>query len=195
MKVAQMAKIQKHYDKYFKQTDAMVFHPQGETQFHVDVLLYSPTKTFPFWKLATLGASDYAMNGKHYLGNRNEYMMFIDPSVDMKDTSIASRYLDLLHSTALFPLVTNTSITFGHSIDFTEQNDPNVKAVFLDMPFAVNDMDFFTCKYSLFKKAVFLQVIPLDQKALDLLMKLGNEQFSYTYAYPDKGEPHWLSKL
>lgn len=195
MKLAQAEKIKKHYEKYFNQNDAVVFHPETNSQYSLDLLLFAPTKTFPFWKLATVGSSDYAMNGKHYLGNRNEYMMFIDPSVDMKDDTIASRYMDFLVSTALFPLVNNTSITYGHSIDFADKNDPTIKAVFIDMPFAVNNMDFLNCKYSLFRKAVFLQVVPLDQPALDLLLKLGNEQFSYTYAYPDKGEPHWLCKI
>lgn len=120
----------------------MVFHPETNSQYSLDLLLFAPAKAFPFWKLATVGVADCAMNGKHYLGNRNEYVMFIDPSIDMKDSTIASRYMDFLASTALFPLENNTSITYGHSMDFSSMNDPIIKAVFIDMPFAVNDMRF-----------------------------------------------------
>ena len=55
MKISEMNKITRHYDKYFQQTDAIVIHPNFEAKLHVDALLYQPTKTFPFWKLATMG--------------------------------------------------------------------------------------------------------------------------------------------
>ena len=85
MKISEMNKITRHYDKHFQQTDTLVIHPNFKAKLHVDALLYQPTKTFPFWKLATMGASGYAMPGRHTLGNRNEYMLFIDPPVDMTD--------------------------------------------------------------------------------------------------------------
>ena len=54
----------------------------------------------------------------------------------------------------------------------------------------------FFCKLSPFKKTVCLQAIPLDMQALNQLLTVGNEEFSYTYAYPENdGEPHWLFKL
>ncbi|CCZ95026.1 unknown [Corallococcus sp. CAG:1435] len=103
MKISEMNKITRHYDKYFQQTDALVIHPNFEAKLHVDALLYQPTKTFPFWKLATMGASDYVMLGRHTLGSRNEYMLFIDPSVDMTDKEVASKYSKYFFARRCFP--------------------------------------------------------------------------------------------
>lgn len=196
MKISEMNKITRHYDKYFQQTDAIVIHPNFEAKLHVDALLYQPTKTFPFWKLATMGASDYAMLGRHTLGNRNEYMLFIDPSVDMTDKEVASKYFEILFRTAMFPIENNCLISFGHSLEFGDKVDGSVVGVFLDLPQAIDDLKFLFCKLSPFKKTVCLQAIPLDMQALNQLLTVGNEEFSYTYAYPENDdEPHGLFKL
>lgn len=49
---------------------------------HVTTFVFCPTKEMPFWKLCTIGASDYMMPKRNIgcgrLANRrNEYMMFI----------------------------------------------------------------------------------------------------------------------
>ena len=52
----------------------------------ISLLKYPPTEKYPFWKLVTMGASDFRMRKlPGSLGDRNEYIMFIDPSVDMND--------------------------------------------------------------------------------------------------------------
>lgn len=143
-----------------------------------------------------MGASDYAMLGRHTLGNRNEYMLFIDPSVDMTDKEVASKYFEILFRTATFPIENNCLISFGHSLEFGNKVDGSVVGVFLDLPQAIDDLKFLFCKLSPFKKTVCLHAIPLDMQALNQLLTVGNEEFSYTYAYPENDdEPHWLFKL
>lgn len=196
MKISKMTKITKHYDKYFQQKDALVLHPYSEEAIHIDALLYKPTELYPFWKLATMGASDFAMHGNNSLGNRNEYMLFIDPSVDMNDKEIAIKYYDILIWTAFFALKNNDFISYGHSIELADKNNTAVAGIYLEMPQAIMDTGILRCKLSPFKKAICLQVIPLDMQALNQLMKVGSEEFSYTYIYPEEDkESHWLCKL
>ena len=61
MNVKEMNKFTKHCDKYFEQTDCMVIHPSTDDKLHIDILLYKPSRKYPFWKLVTMGASDYKM--------------------------------------------------------------------------------------------------------------------------------------
>ncbi len=196
MKISEMIKLTKHYDKYFRQTDAIVLHPCAEEKLHIDALLYKPTDLYPFWKLATMGAGDFAMNGKNSFGNRNEYMLFIDPSVDMEDKVTASKYYDILIRTALFPLENDIFISYGHSLEFADKNNAGVAGIYIEMPQAIEDVGILRCKLSLFKQVICLQVIPLNTQALNQLLKVGNEDFSFTYTYPEQDEePHWLCKL
>lgn len=195
MNVSAIQKLTRHYDQYFGQTDSAVLHPV-EGEIHIDCVLYKPSKAYPFWKLATIGCSDYALNGNNSLGNRNEYMLFIDPAVDMNDGEAAGKYYDLLVATARYAIEENTFISYGHSIQFAEGDSLGAAGVFIELPQAINDSGILRCKLSLFKKAICLQVIPLDKQALELLLKVGNEEFAYTYAYPEEGErEHWLCKL
>ena len=52
----------------------------------VTTLVFEPTEDMPFWKLCTIGASDYLMPERNIgwgrkANRRNEYMMFISPDV------------------------------------------------------------------------------------------------------------------
>ena len=61
MKRKEMDKLIKHFDQYFEQKDCTILHPVVDDGYHIDVLLYEPNKKYPFWKLVTMGASDYKM--------------------------------------------------------------------------------------------------------------------------------------
>lgn len=160
------------------------------------MLLYHPDKRYPFWKLATAGASDFKMPYKNSLGDRNEYMLFVDPSENLEDRSVALRYHRVLMEAALYPAQDNAFVSYGHDLLFDPKFDPAVEGVYYEMPQAVEDTGILRCKLSLFRKAICLQVVPLDKPALDALQKLGNQDFSFEYAYPEgEGQPHWLCKL
>ena len=58
----------------------------------ITTLVFKPTDELPFWKLCTIGASDYLMPERDIgfgrkANRRNEYMMFITPDVDIRNTS------------------------------------------------------------------------------------------------------------
>lgn len=195
MKTSEMEKLTRHYDKYFRQTNAVVIHPCVHEDIHIDGLLYEPDGSYPFWKLASMGASDYAMNGKNALGNRNEYMLFIDPAVDMHDKAVAIKYFDILTRTALFAHENDCFVSYGHSMEFAA-DDADVAGVYIELPQAVKDTGILRCRLSPFKKAICLQIVTLDKQALARLLEVGNEEFSYTYTYPEQGgTPHLLCRL
>ena len=117
MNQKEMDKLTKHFDTYFHQSDCTVLHPIVMEP-HIDALLYKPSDAYPYWKLVTMGASDYKMPApKNTLGNRNEYMMFIDPSEDMTNQEVVNWYFNKLLGIAHYPIATKSFITYGHSVD------------------------------------------------------------------------------
>ena len=196
MKIKEMTKLMKHFDTYFEQKDSTVLHPIVDNGFHVDVLFYRPTEKYPFWKLATMGASDFRMPGSNKsFGNCNEYIMFIDKSENLDDKEILSWYHNKLVMIASYPKFSNTCISYGHSCEW--QNEDEVEemvAAFIELPQIIPDSSILYCKLGLLKKVTCLQMVLLNKSELDELMKIGPQAFS-EYLYPEKmGKPHFLSE-
>ena len=191
MKEKEMNKLQQHFDCYFHQNDAVVLHPIVMHP-HIDALLYRPNEAYPFWKLATMGASDYKMPGKNVpLGNRNEYIMFIDSGEDLTDKEILIWYFNKLMEVAHYPISSNTFITYGHSIEWAPNDGEEMVAAFLEMPQIIEDTGILRCKLGMGKIAVCLQVIVLNRKETNLLLQKGPEAFS-SILYPGEGKCHFL---
>ena len=64
MNVRKMDKLIKHLDSCFEQSDSMIYHNDNMTNPHIDFLRYEPTEKYPFWKLITMGASDFKLDKK-----------------------------------------------------------------------------------------------------------------------------------
>ena len=194
MKPAEMVKLIAHFDMYFKQVDPTVLHMNAQTPRHIDVLLYPPNEAYPFWKLATMGASDYKMpKSTNAVSDRNEYIMFVDPSEDLTDKSIQNFYYCSLLAVAFYPVNTATPITYGHSMEWPSDDGSDMAGAYIEMPQIIEDTGILRCKLGLFKTAACLQVVLLTREEIDKLLKIGPEQFSY-FLYPDEGEPHFLSE-
>ena len=149
----EMEKLTKHFDTYFRQNDCTVLHPLVMVP-HVDALLYKPNDAYPYWKLVTMGASDYKMPApKNTLGNRNEYIMFIDPRENMTDPDVANWYFNKLLGVARYPLETNSFITYGHSVEWEAEGEEMVSA-YLEMPQIVEDVGILRCKMGLLKTVI-----------------------------------------
>ena len=129
MKTREMDKIINHFDKYFEQTDSMVIHPIVDNGFHVDVLLYKPNEKYPFWKLVTMGASDYKMPPvPNTISQYNEYIMFVHADEDLNNQELASWYFNKLVMIASFAHDNNCHITYGHSFEW--QNDDSGRGIY-----------------------------------------------------------------
>lgn len=196
MKVKEMNKFINHCDIYFEQEESIVLHPDNDSEIHIDVLLYKPNKKYPFWKLVTMGASDYKMPSvPNTISLYNEYMMFVDKDVDMKDKDIISWYYDKLFLISTYAFYNNTHITYGHSMEWENvDKDDEMVAAFIEMPQILESVGVLNCKLGLFKTVACLQVVLLNSKELKKLLKIGPQDFS-NYLYPEDGKkPHYLSE-
>ena len=191
MKQREMEKLTEHFDTYFRQKDCTVLHPVAMEP-HIDALLYKPNEAFPYWKLVTMGASDYKMTAPKYaLGDRNEYVMFIDPSEDMTNKEIANWYFNKLLGIARYPIATKSFITYGHSVEWAPNNEEEMVSAFLEMPQVLENVGVLRCKMGLLKNVICLQVVLLNREETNKLLQIGPQRFS-EFLYPDVGDPHFL---
>ena len=197
MKQRKMDKLVKHFDRYFEQSDCLVLHPVVDDGYHIDVLLYKPNGKYPFWKLVTMGASDYKMPPiTPTISRYNEYIMFVDESEDLNDKEIANWYRCKLLMVATFARYNHTHITYGHSFEW-ENDDPDDEmiAAYVEFPQIVENVGILRCKLGMFKTVACLQPVLLNKTELAQLKKIGPEAFSY-YLYPedDDKKQHFLSE-
>ena len=196
MKIREMDKLTRHMDQYFEQTDCTVLHTIVDNGFHIDVLLYKPTLKYPFWKLVTMGASDYKMPKiSNTFGLFNEYIMFVDKDVDLNDREIVAWFHSKLVMIASYAKYNNTHITYGHSFEW-ENDDPDDEmiAAYIEFPQVISDAGILRCRLGMFKTVICLQTVLLNQSDLNKLMEIGPEAFSY-YLYPENGKKtHYISE-
>ena len=193
MNTKEMDKLIRHFDTYFGQSEPTVLHSEGMNP-HIDVLRYPPNEKYPFWKLCTMGASDYKMPApKQALGNRNEYMMFVSPEEDLTDRDTALWYASQLLETALYAVSTKSFVTYGHSMEWPQEDGEEMVGAYLEMPQVIEDVGLLRCNLSFIKTAVCLQVVLLTRQEIEKLMELGPVGFSY-FLYPDEGKSHFLSQ-
>lgn len=195
MNVKEMDTVTAHFDKYFEQDDCIVLHPTADMNPHIDALLYKPTEKYPFWKLVTMGASDYKMNApKNALGNRNEYIMAISSDEDMSDPNIANWYYSMLLTVATYPVITGTFISYGHSMEWPVENAEEMVGAYIEFPQMIDNSEILRCKLGLFKTAVCLLVVLINNAEKKKLLNDGAESFSY-YLFPEDEERcHFLSE-
>lgn len=192
-----MDKLMAHCSHYFKQGEPRVIHNPALTDPHIDVLLYEPCEAYPFWKMVTMGASDFKMpDAPKLLGNRNEYMIFVDASVDLEDRDVTEWYYNRLMEVAFYPIEADCCITYGHSLEWREyEEEPSdMVGAFIEMPQILEDIGSLKCKVGMFKTVTCLQAVLLTREEIDRLMEIGPEAFS-EYLYPEEEGPmHYLSE-
>ncbi len=196
MNIRAMDKLIEHYNKYFGQDDCMVCHPESDDGYHIDLLVYPPNEKYPFWKLSTMGASDYKMpKCEVTLGRYNEYIMFVDKDTDLSSMQILDWYRSNLLMVAAFAYYNKVHITYSHSFEWeNEDEDDEMIAAFIEMPQIIEDSGILRCKTGIFKTVTCLQVVLLTRPELELLFEIGPEKFSL-YLYPEEdGEVHFLTE-
>lgn len=117
-------KLFNHYTNVFHQKPVFEMQLKPECGLYgIRTLVYKPTKSNNFWKLWTIGASDYRMPEREIgLGRkanrRNEYMMFLAPDVKVKRSSKQWFYLNsLLWATAEYACNAGENLTVSDSLD------------------------------------------------------------------------------
>ena len=197
MKTKEMDKLMKHFDAYFVQGNALVMHPVVDAMpLHIDVLVYKPNEKYPFWKLVTMGVSDYKMPPvENTIGLKNEYIMFVDQEIDLMNKEVFQWYYERLLFISTFAYFNKTNITYGHSFEW-ENEDPaeEMVAAFIDFPQIIPNPAIVQCKLGLFKTVACLQVVLLNEAELEKLMEIGPVAFS-EYLYPEDGsEAHFITE-
>lgn len=188
MNLRQMDKFIAHCDHYFGQKNTAIFHMVNENAVHIDVLLYEPNENYPFWKLVTMGASDYTMPKKQTtFGFNNEYVMFVHKSVDLKDENVLDWYLDKLSSIGSFAYDNQVHITYGNSFDVKIRDEEEMVCCFIELPQIIRNSGFLRCKVSFFKTIICLQAVLLNKDEFEKLTEIGAENFSY-WLYPENKE-------
>ena len=196
MKTKVMDKIANHFDKHFEQTNPVVMHPIVDNGFHIDVLLYRPNDKYPFWKLVTMGASDYKMPPiSNTISRYNEYIMFVHADEKLDDREIANWYFNKLVMIASFARFNKWHITYGHSFQWQNVDpDDEMIAAFIEFPQIIETVEILRFKTSLLKTVACLQVVLLNKDDLAKLKEVGPQAFS-EYLYPeDDGKQHFFSE-
>ena len=194
MKNKEMKKFIAHCSLHFEQTDCNILHPIVDNGLHIDVLLYKPNTKFRFWKLVTMGASDYKMPAvKNTLGLYNEYMMFVDPDVDLSDADVLNWYYNKLLLVSTYAYYNKTHITYAHSLEWKNDDaDDEMIAAFIELPQILENAAVLLCKTGWLKTVTCLQVVLLNQQELNKLMKIGPQEFS-DLVYPGGDlKPHFI---
>ena len=190
MQSSAMDRWASHCGKYFRQdpqTEALVLHPQNSRKPHIDMLLFCPNEIYPFYKLCTMGASDYKLPLTFCC--RNEFILFLAP----EEKKNLPWFTDVLLSVALYPIENHMALTFGHSILWGRQPETDMQGAYLDLPYPIEGPGFFTCSLGALRKTQCLQVTLLTEAETRELRRLGPEKFC-EFLYPPEGRPHFLSQ-
>ena len=194
MEKKEMDKIIEHFNQYFEQTDPKILHPIVDGGYHVDVLFYKPNEKYPFWKLVTMGASDYTMPPvQHTISQHNEYIMFVSADENLDNQEISVWYFNKLVMIASFAYYNKCHITYGHSFEWrNDDSDDEMIAAFIELPQIIGTVEILRCRIGLQKNVACLQVVLLNRDDLKKLMEIGPQAFS-EYLYPEDGkEQHFL---
>lgn len=141
----------------------------------ITTLVFKPTDELPFWKLCTIGASDYLMPecdiGWGSKANpRNEYMMLIYLEVEVDESKAEWLFLNsLLWSTAEYAFNKKEAITVSDTIDMGIKG--KYCGTILLLPEAFKTPKIVKCYYSKHKYISVFQVMPVTRELLSKKLK------------------------
>ena len=193
MRTEAMDRWAEHCCHYFEQpsADCTVLHPTNHRKLHIDMLLFPPNEIYPFWKLATMGASDYKL--PLTFCRRNEFVMFISEDRDLRERETLTWYCDVLLSIALYPAENHIVMTAGHSIIWGRQEGTDMFGAFLSLPFAVKDTGFHRCSLGFSRETFCLQATLLTEEECKCLVSIGTQEF-FHFLQPQGQPAHFLSQ-
>ena len=136
----------------------------------ITTLVFEPSKDMPFWKLCTIGASDYLMPERDIgwgrkANQRNEYMMLIDPEVEISQEKTEWLSLNsLLWATAEYAFKAKENITVSDTID--RQIKGKYCGTVLLLPEIFKSPSVVKCSVSKHKFISIFQVMPITRELL-----------------------------
>lgn len=139
--------------------------------------VFEPTEDMPFWKLCTIGASDYLMPERDIgwgrkANQRNEYMMLIGPEVEISQEKTEWLSLNsLLWTTAEYAFNAKENITVSDTIDM--QIKGKYCGTVLLLPEVFKTPSIVKCFISKHKYISIFQVMPITKEQLSKKLKKG----------------------
>ena len=176
-------KLYEHYLKILRQKPSFSMQmKQGQEASglkHVTTFVFCPTNEMPFWKLCTIGASDYMMPKRNIgcgrLANRrNEYIMFVSPQVEISQSSVEWLKLNaLLWHIADYAYTEKENVTVSDTFDVSF-NEKYCGAVLL-LPELLDSSSSVKCYISKNKFVSIFQVMPVTKEMMDEKQRRGQE--------------------
>lgn len=145
----------------------------------ITTLVFEPKEDMPFWKLCTIGASDYLMPEREIgLGRkanrRNEYMMLVSPEVEVSESTTGWLLLNsLLWSTVEYAYNEKDAIAVSDTIDMGLKG--KYCGTVLLLPEAFKTPGIAKCYYTKHKYISIFQVMPITRKLLSGRLKRGTD--------------------
>ena len=174
-------KLYDHYINVFKQEPIFCLRLKKNVLSNgtkpITTLVFEPTQDMPFWKLCTIGASDYLMPERDIgmwrkANQRNEYMMLIDPEVEISQEKTEWLSLNsLLWATAEYAFNAKENITVSDTIDM--QIKGKYCGTVLLLPEIFKSPSVVKCFISKRKYISIFQVIPISREMLSKKLRKG----------------------
>lgn len=136
----------------------------------ITTFVFKPTEEMPFWKLCTIGASDYLMPERDIgwgrkANRRNEYVMFISKEVEISESTTEWLSLNsLLWATAEYAFNEKDNLTVSDSIDMGI--DGKYCGTVLLLPEILKTPKIVKCYISKHKYISIFQVMPITKEQL-----------------------------
>lgn len=153
----------------------------------ITTFVFKPTDEIPFWKLCTIGASDYLMPERDIgwgrkANRRNEYMMLIAPDVEVSEDNTEWLFLNsLLWSTAEYAFNEKDTITVSDTIDMGIKG--KYCGVVLLLPEVFKTPSVVKCYYTEHKYISIFQVMPITRELLSKKLKKGTNGIYWLMEY------------
>ena len=153
----------------------------------ITTLVFKLTDESPFWKLCTIGASDYLMPERNIgwgrkAGRRNEYMILISPEVEVDESKAEWLFLNsLLWSTAEYAFNEKEAITVSDTIDMGIKG--KYCGTVLLLPKVFKTPGVVKCYYTKHKYISVFQVMPITRKLLSEKLRKGTNGIYWLMEY------------
>ena len=178
-------KLYDHYVSVFNRTPIFSLRLKKEVMPDdmkpIETFVFEPTDEMPFWKLCTIGASDYTMPERDIgwgrkANRRNEYVMFVSPEVKIaepqgdEDEKAEWLFLNsLLWSTAEYAFTEKDNLTVSDTTDMGL--DGKYCGTVLLLPEIMKTPHIVKCFVSAHKFISVFQVMPITRELLSKKLK------------------------
>ena len=174
-------KIYGHYLNHFKEEPAFSLRLRKSVlptdMKPITTLVFKPSEEMTFWKLCTIGASDYLMPERDIgwgrkANRRNEYMMFLSQDIDVSEGSSDWLFLNsLLWSAAEYAFNEKDNLTVSDTIDM--KADGKYCGTVLLLPEVFKSPSIVKCYVSKHKYISVFQVMPITKQQLSKKLEKG----------------------